>query len=446
MTYSAASVSGRQRVAAAVALLAAALTVVLAVGGGDHRLPAGPRGARLRRGRAGGGVVRGGAGRAATHRGDRRRGAGPRRRRGAADPQRWLGLPGVARARHRDLARGGPRRVPGARPPSGRRPAAATGAVRQPVVRRRESRQGRARRRGLRPRDQDGRAAPRRRSRATRPRRRRRGCRRARGGRWGRHPGHRRDSGRRTRPSLRLHSRRAPATTSHSTWAWTATTSSGPSTPSSTAANTSSTSARSTAGCSSTTSRWACTPRRCRARATATRRSARCSTPHRRSWVRPGSELDLRWTLPRWCRPTRRRPRSWCPTTPTGSAAPSAPGPAHGSTPGSSVSPSCLPAPRTARQEPHSSALLRQWSTPTFQVDSAQPVPLGIDGEAVVLDPPIRFRIRPRVLRVRIAPRHPGASPSAMQPDHAGESLRVLAAIAAGRAPTTDIVQPPEAR
>ena len=93
-----------------------------------------------------------------------------------------------------------------------------------------------------------------------------------------------------------------------------------------------------------------------------------------------------------------------------------------------------------------SSALLRQWSTPTFQVDSAQPVPLGIDGEAVILDPPIRFRTRPRVLRVRIAPRHPGASPSAMQPDHAGESLRVLAAIAAGRAPTTDIVQPPEAR
>jgi hypothetical protein len=72
----------------------------------------------------------------------------------------------------------------------------------------------------------------------------------------------------------------------------------------------------------------------------------------------------------------------------------------------------------------------------TFQVDSAQPVPLGIDGEAVVLDPPIRFRIRPGVLRVRIAPQHPGASPWAMQPDHASDGLRVLAAIAAGRGPT----------
>ena len=88
------------------------------------------------------------------------------------------------------------------------------------------------------------------------------------------------------------------------------------------------------------------------------------------------------------------------------------------------------------------SSLLRQWSTPVFQVDSAQPVPLGIDGEAVVLEPPIRFRIRPGVLRVRIAPQHPGASPSAMQPDHARDGLRVLATIAAGRAPMTDALHP----
>jgi diacylglycerol kinase family enzyme len=94
---------------------------------------------------------------------------------------------------------------------------------------------------------------------------------------------------------------------------------------------------------------------------------------------------------------------------------------------------------------PTSSALLRQWSTPTFRVDSAQPVPLGIDGEAVVVDPPIRFGIRPRVLRVRIAPQHPGASPSALQPDHASDSFRVLAAIAAGRARTTDVLQAPGA-
>jgi diacylglycerol kinase family enzyme len=92
------------------------------------------------------------------------------------------------------------------------------------------------------------------------------------------------------------------------------------------------------------------------------------------------------------------------------------------------------------------SSLLRQWSTQAFQIDSAQPVPLGIDGEAVVLDPPVRFRIRPRALRVRIAPQHPGASPSAMQPDRVGDGFRALAAIAAGRVPTTDVLRPEDHR
>ena len=40
---------------------------------------------------------------------------------------------------------------------------------------------------------------------------------------------------------------------------------------------------------------------------------------------------------------------------------------------------------------------------PTFEVDADRPVPAGIDGEAVVLDAPVIFRIRPQVLRVRIA-------------------------------------------
>jgi hypothetical protein len=83
--------------------------------------------------------------------------------------------------------------------------------------------------------------------------------------------------------------------------------------------------------------------------------------------------------------------------------------------------------------------MLQQWSTAEFEVDSGQPVPLGIDGEAVMLNPPVRFRIRPRTLRVRISPRHPGASPSAMEPDHVGDGLRALAAIAAGRLPTSTV-------
>ena len=53
-----------------------------------------------------------------------------------------------------------------------------------------------------------------------------------------------------------------------------------------------------------------------------------------------------------------------------------------------------------------------------------RPVPVGIDGEAVTLEPPLRFRIRPRALRVRIARDHPGASPSADSPARPAQALR----------------------
>jgi diacylglycerol kinase family enzyme len=79
----------------------------------------------------------------------------------------------------------------------------------------------------------------------------------------------------------------------------------------------------------------------------------------------------------------------------------------------------------------------REWSAPEFEIDSEHPVPAGIDGEAVTLDPPLRFRIRPGVLRVRIARQHPGASPSAAIPDTFWAGVRALAEIAAGRTPRT---------
>jgi diacylglycerol kinase family enzyme len=75
----------------------------------------------------------------------------------------------------------------------------------------------------------------------------------------------------------------------------------------------------------------------------------------------------------------------------------------------------------------------REWAAPAFEVDADRPVPAGIDGEAATLHPPLLFRIRPGVLRVRIAPRHPGASPSAMLPEGVMQSLVALARIAAGR-------------
>jgi len=55
----------------------------------------------------------------------------------------------------------------------------------------------------------------------------------------------------------------------------------------------------------------------------------------------------------------------------------------------------------------------RTWSTSRLEITAPATVHAGVDGEAVGLEPPLRFAIRPVALRVRISPRHPGASPSA---------------------------------
>ncbi len=60
---------------------------------------------------------------------------------------------------------------------------------------------------------------------------------------------------------------------------------------------------------------------------------------------------------------------------------------------------------------------MQQWTAPTFEIDADGPVAAGIDGESLVLSPPLMFRVRPGALRARIAPQHPGASPSALEPD-----------------------------
>jgi diacylglycerol kinase family enzyme len=72
----------------------------------------------------------------------------------------------------------------------------------------------------------------------------------------------------------------------------------------------------------------------------------------------------------------------------------------------------------------------RQWTATTFEVGSDGPVPAGVDGEALILEPPLRFSIRPGALRVRIAPNHPGASPSAAAPDGMLDGVRKLFHIA----------------
>ncbi len=71
--------------------------------------------------------------------------------------------------------------------------------------------------------------------------------------------------------------------------------------------------------------------------------------------------------------------------------------------------------------------------TPSSRCAPIARIPAGIDGEAVVLDAPLRFVSRPaRAARARIAPQHPGASPSAALPDSPWKALRALARIGFG--------------
>jgi diacylglycerol kinase family enzyme len=53
------------------------------------------------------------------------------------------------------------------------------------------------------------------------------------------------------------------------------------------------------------------------------------------------------------------------------------------------------------------------WSTPTFEVTSASPIAVGLDGEALDMDPPLVFSSRPGVLRLRLPLQAIGYSPAA---------------------------------
>jgi len=56
-----------------------------------------------------------------------------------------------------------------------------------------------------------------------------------------------------------------------------------------------------------------------------------------------------------------------------------------------------------------------EWTTPTFRVDSDTTVNLGIDGEAVAIDPPLLFESSPSVLRIRVPKRRGTLASSSRQ-------------------------------
>jgi diacylglycerol kinase family enzyme len=54
------------------------------------------------------------------------------------------------------------------------------------------------------------------------------------------------------------------------------------------------------------------------------------------------------------------------------------------------------------------------WATPTFEVTSDGPIDVGLDGETQVMEPPLRFSIRPSPVRVRLPHHAIGYSPAAL--------------------------------
>ncbi len=59
----------------------------------------------------------------------------------------------------------------------------------------------------------------------------------------------------------------------------------------------------------------------------------------------------------------------------------------------------------------------REWINPRFEIDSGATIDVGLDGEAIRLEPPLRFESLPAALRIRTAGRrHPGPPPLRRRP------------------------------
>src|SRR5262249_20052911 len=74
-----------------------------------------------------------------------------------------------------------------------------------------------------------------------------------------------------------------------------------------------------------------------------------------------------------------------------------------------------------------------QWTAPAVEIRGDSAIALGVDGEALRFDPPLRFEIEPGALRVRLAEHAPGLSPAAIEAAAREQPLRRLLAVAAGR-------------
>ena len=74
-----------------------------------------------------------------------------------------------------------------------------------------------------------------------------------------------------------------------------------------------------------------------------------------------------------------------------------------------------------------------QWSSLEFEIRALEPVAVGLDGEALVLEPPLRFVSLPGALRVRIPRNAKGVSPAGATVTMTRRNLWALVQIAAGK-------------
>jgi diacylglycerol kinase family enzyme len=75
-----------------------------------------------------------------------------------------------------------------------------------------------------------------------------------------------------------------------------------------------------------------------------------------------------------------------------------------------------------------------EWEAPRFRVDSSGPIEIGIDGEALRLDPPLVFETHPNALRV-LLPKSAGLAPAALRLPAPRALIPELVRVLAGHPP-----------
>jgi diacylglycerol kinase family enzyme len=79
-----------------------------------------------------------------------------------------------------------------------------------------------------------------------------------------------------------------------------------------------------------------------------------------------------------------------------------------------------------------------EWTSQRFEIGADEPIEVGVDGEALRMDPPLVFESLPKVLRVRVPRSARGRSPAARAVHLVSRStVAALARVARGRSPVT---------